>query len=545
MKTNRWLALRLAGAVGAAFLASLTLTWILHDQMTARAANRLIDIAFGDIENAIREAVDRRLVRQAMLFRDHLPALRAEPVWANPKDACPRLRELANELLVDDLCVVDANGILTHSTDPRDLGYDFKTIGGQAAGFRPLLDRETEVTQPILPNTRTGERIKYVGVWLPEGGFVQAGCREESLRRLARSAVTGLTHNRHVSGKDGYLVITTAGGTIISHLDPTFESGQWRGPDANCYWQRHVVEGFPVYAIIPRHAAIVERRVLVGISAFLNAAALVLAAVLVGIVIAHWVRAQVRARRAKELAMASDIQENAIPRVFPPFPEERRMDLFASIEPAREIGGDFYDFYFTGPDKLAFLIADVSDKGVPAALFMMRAKTLLKNLAQTGRPLADAVAAANEALCEGNAANMFVTAWIGEIDLVSGTVHYVNAGHNPPVVLRVKDGAASYLRSRPGLALGAIAGAKYRTGEITLEPGDAIYLYTDGLTEQTDPRGELFGEERLLNILAGGAVLAHPEKCTDTVLAGVAAHAASAPQSDDRTQLLLVWHGRL
>ena len=544
MKVDRWLALRLAGAVVAAFLASLILTWVLHDWVTERNAHRLIDIAFEDVENAIRETVDRRLIRQAMLFRNRLPALRAELVWADPPSAAARLRAVADELLVDEICVIDAGGILTHSADPRDIGFDFKTIGGQAAGFRPLLDRETEITQPILPNTRAGEMVKYVGVWLPEGGFVQVGCRESSLRRLARSAVTGLTHNRHVSGRDGFIVITTATGTIISHPDPAFESGQWRGPGADCYWQRRDIEGFPVYAIIPKHAAIVERRFLVGTSAFLNAAALVLAAVLVGLVIAAWVRAQIRARRAREMAMAADIQENAIPRVFPPFPEERRMDLFASMEPAREIGGDFYDFYFTGPGRLVFLVADVSDKGVPAALFMMRAKTLLKNLAQTGLPLADTVGAANQALCEGNAANMFVTAWIGEIDLDSGTVRYVNAGHNPPLVLHAKDGSASYLRSRPGLVLGAMPMAKYRAGEIALEPGDALYLYTDGVTEQVDPNGELFGEERLQAFLAGGDFLAHPEICTGTIRAGIEAHAAGVPQSDDRTQLLLIWHGR-
>ena len=544
MTLDRRLAFRLTGAVVAAFLASLVLTWILHDRMTARDAHRLIDIAFEDVENAIRETVDRRLIRQAMLFRNRLPALRAEAVWANPQAAAPRLREVAGELLVDDLRVIDSKGILTHSTDIRDLGYDFKTIGGQAAGFLPLLDRETEVAQPIIPNTRTGEMVKYVGVWLPEGGFVQVGCREASLRRLARSAITGLTHNRHVSGRDGFIVITTASGTIISHPDPAFESGQWRGPGADCYWQRRDIEGFPVYAIIPKYAAIVERRVLVGTSAFLNAAALVLAATLVGLVIVGWMRAQIRARRAREMAMAADIQENAIPRVFPPFPEERRMDLFASMEPAREIGGDFYDFYFTGPGRLVFLVADVSDKGVPAALFMMRAKTLLKNLAQTGRPLTDTVVAANQALCEGNAANMFVTAWIGEIDLDSGLVRYVNAGHNPPLVLRAKDGSASYLRSRPGLVLGAMPAAKYRTGEIALEPGDALFLYTDGVTEQTDPHGELFGEERLQAFLASGDFLAHPEVCTGAIRAGVEAHAAGVPQSDDRTQLLLLWRGR-
>ena len=543
MKIDRKLVWRLAWAVGGAFLASLLLTWFLHDHLTERNAQRLIDIAFSDVENAIREAVDCRLVRQAMLFRDRLPALREEAVWADPQAAAARLREVAGELLVDELCVAGADGVITHGSDTRDIGFDFKTATGQAAEFLPLLDSATEIAQPILPNTRAGEMIKYVGVWLPEGGFVQVGCRAGTVRHLARSAVTGLTHNRHVSGKDGFLVITTAGGTIISHPDPAFESGQWRGAGDDCYWQEREVEGFPVYAIIPRHAAIIERRVLVGTSAFLNAAALVLAAALAGLVIAGWVRAQLRARRAKEMAMAAEIQGNAIPRVFPPFPEEKRMDLYASMEAARDVGGDFYDFFFSGQDRIVFLVADVSDKGVPAALFMMRAETVLKGLSQTGRPLAEAVTEANMALCDGNVSDMFVTAWIGELDLATGRVTCVNAGHNPPVRLRAADGSASLLRTRPGLILGAMPGVKYRPETFTLEPGDALYLYTDGVTEQPDPRGALFGEERLQATLASGDFLAHPESCTAAVLAAVDAHSAGAEQSDDRTQLLIRWRG--
>ena len=543
MTIHRKLVLRLAGAVGTAFLASLVLTWFLHGRMAAHDANRLIDIAFEDVENAIREAVDRRLIRQVMLFRDLLPALRAEPVWSDPQAAVSRLRALAEELHVDELCVIDDKGLLTHSADARDIGFDFTKLSGQAAGFLPLLDSETEITQPLLPNTRAGEMVKYVGVWLPEGGFIQVGCRDATLRRLAQSAVTGLTHNRHISGKDGFIVITTGDGTIISHPDPNYESGQWSGPGDDCFWQRRDIEGFPVYAIIPKRTTVIERRVLVGTSAFLNAAALILATILVGLVIASWVRAQIRARRAKEMAMAADIQENAIPRVFPPFPEEKNLDLYASMQPAREVGGDFYDFYFSGPRKLVFLVADVSDKGVPAALFMMRAKTLLKSIAQTGRPIADVVTEANNSLCEGNGANMFVTAWIGELDLESGRVKYVNAGHNPPIVLRAGDGSASYLRTRPGLVLGAMPGVKYRSDELDLEPGDMLYLYTDGVTEQADPHGELFGEERLLAFLAGGGFVEHPENCAGAVLAGVTAHAAGAEQSDDRTQLIVRYKG--
>ena len=544
MTTQRKLVLRLAGAVALAFLASLALTWILHDRMMAHDAHKLIDIAFKDVEGAIREKVDQRLVRQAMALRDRLPELCADPAWKDPKGAgVALLRKVAEELSVDEICIANADGIITHGADPLDIGFDFKTAEGQAAGMRPLLEDATEIAQPMMPNSRAGLMIKYVAVWRPEGGFVEVGCREASIRRLARSAITGLTHNRHVSGENGYIVITTGSGTVISHPDPDRESGQWSEPGDDCYWQRRDVEGFPVYVIIPKRTAIVERRVLVGTSAFLNASALVLAAFLVGLVIAAYVRAQVRAQRAKEMAMAAAIQESAIPRVFPPFPEEGRVDFFAGMKPAREVGGDFYDFYFTAADHIVFLVADVSDKGVPAALFMMRAKTIVKTLAQSGRPLAEVVTEANESLCEGNGADMFVTMWIGEIDLDSGRVAYVNAGHNPPVHLRAEDGSAAFLRSRPGLILGAMPGVRYRAEEVMLAPGDVLYLYTDGVTEQPDARGELFGENRLLALFAGRRFLDAPGDCPDAVMAQVAAHAGPVGQADDCTQLVLRYRG--
>ncbi len=541
MTAQRKLVARLTGAVAVAFLASLILTWLLHDRMTAHDAQKLIDIAFKDVQGAIREKVDRRMIRQAMLFRDKLPELRKHPEWNDKKKSVALLRRVANELKVDELCVVDSSGLLTHSADERDIGFDFTNIKGQAAAFKPLLRDETEVTQSLMPNTRAGDMIKYVGVWRPEGGFVQVGCREGNLRYLSRSALTGLTHNRHVSGEDGYIVITTASGTIISHPDEKRESGHWHEPGDDCYWQRHEVEGFAVYVIIPKRTAIVERRVLVGTSAFLNGMALILAAFLVGFVIAAYVRSQIRAQRMREMKMASAIQESSIPRVFPPFPGEKRVDIFASMETAKEVGGDFYDFYFSGPQKITFLIADVSDKGVPAALFMMRAKTIVKNIAQTGKPIADVVSEANEALCEGNGANMFVTAWIGEIDLGSGRITYVNAGHNPPIILRA-DGQAEYLRTKPGLVLGALQCAKYHSQQVDLAPGDEIYLYTDGVTEQANMQNELFGEDRLLAALKDLWKAGQKEQLAD-ILARVSAHAAGKAQGDDCTQLVIRYRG--
>ena len=237
--------------------------------------------------------------------------------------------------------------------------------------------------------------------------------------------------------------------------------------------------------------------------------------------------------------MAKDIQLAALPNVFPPFPGETRFDIWAAMETAKEVGGDFYDFYFTRQDHILFLVADVSGKGVPAAMFMMRAKTLIKSIAQTGKPLAQVFDEANEALCEGNSSNTFVTVWAGEIDTRTGHVTYVNAGHNFPVLLR--GGRAEFLKSRPSLVLGAMPGIRYRAGELQLEPGDAIYLYTDGIVEQPDASGELYGDARLLNLLSArdyplNAALA-------AVVEDVRRHAAGVEQADDCTQLVLCYHG--
>ena len=551
MTAHRKLVVRLVGAVAVSFAASMALTWILHDHMTSHEAYTLIDSAFRDVEASIYEKVNSRMVRQAMVVRDRLPEMQSQKWWNDPDESSRRLRALADELQVDEICVADADGLLTHSARREEVGaLDFRKAEGQAREFAALLDAETEIAQPLMPNSLRGEMVKYVGVWLPGGGFVQVGANEAKLRRLSRTAVTGITHDWHVSGDDGYIVITTALGTVISHSDYRLEGSQWTDPhDDEFYWKKRNIEGFSVYVVVPKRMAIVERQVLVATSALLNGIALVLAAFLVGIVIASYVRSQLRAQREKEMEMATMIQESGIPRVFPPFPNELRADFFAAMKTARDVGGDFDDVYFSGPRKITFLVADVSGKGVPAALFMMRAKATIKGIAQTGKPVAEVVEEANDALCQDNGANMFVTAWIGEIDLGTGVVSYVNAGHNPPILLRAGGSAPEYVRTAPGLALGAMDGMKYRSQEIRLGPGDVLYIYTDGIVEQPDAQGELFGEERLSQVVAEFG-----ESCRDradrksspmleAVVAKVMEHGGTVEQADDCTQMLVRYNG--
>ena len=251
--------------------------------------------------------------------------------------------------------------------------------------------------------------------------------------------------------------------------------------------------------------------------------------------------AEAAARIDKELEFAKAIQHSALPSVFPPFPNKTEFDIYALMDTAKEVGGDFYDFYFVGEDKLAFLIADVSGKGIPAAMFMMTSKTLIKSFAETGCDVNEVFTIANAKLCESNDAGMFVTSWMGVLDLKTGLVEYANAGHNPPLV-RHKDGSFEYLKSRAGFVLAGMEGIRYRKNELQLSPGDEIFLYTDGVTEATDANNELYGEERLLRFMNTLNDLPASEVC-GMVKADVDAFVGDAPQFDDITMVYLRYNG--
>lgn len=251
--------------------------------------------------------------------------------------------------------------------------------------------------------------------------------------------------------------------------------------------------------------------------------------------------AEAAARIDRELEFARSIQHSAIPTVFPPYPGHCEFDIFATMDTAKEVGGDFYDFYFVGENKLGFLIADVSGKGIPAAMFMMTAKTIIKGYAESGMPVDEVFTIANSKLCESNDAGMFVTAWMGVIDLSTGLVSFANAGHNPPLV-RHKNGDFEYLKSRAGFVLAGMEGIRYKKNELQLNPGDEIYLYTDGVTEATDTNNALYGEERLKTLLDGLHGCSGEQVCR-AVKNDIDAFVGDAPQFDDITMLHLKYNG--
>ena len=244
--------------------------------------------------------------------------------------------------------------------------------------------------------------------------------------------------------------------------------------------------------------------------------------------------AEAAARIDKELEYAKQIQLSALPTNFP---QGEEYSIYAEMIAAKEVGGDFYDFYKLSDTTVAFLAADVSGKGIPAAMFMMTAKTIIKDLAERGMAVNDIFTMANEKLCENNESGMFVTAWMGILDLTTGNVQFANAGHNPPLLKRA-DGSFEYLKTRAGFVLAGMDGINYRAGEITLNPGDRLFLYTDGVPEATNTQNKLYGEDRLLNFMNDNASV-EATKLLPALKNNIDEFVGEAPQFDDITMLML------
>ncbi len=247
-------------------------------------------------------------------------------------------------------------------------------------------------------------------------------------------------------------------------------------------------------------------------------------------------------RMERDLATAKAIQESALPRTFPAFPEIGEFEIYASMDAAKEVGGDFFDFFLVDERTLGFLIADVSGKGIPGALFMMAAKAEIENRMLEGIDLAQAISGANQYLCANNDAGMFVTVWAATLDWVDGRVTYVNAGHNFPLLYHADDGTWEWLKKKCGLFLGTFEVAKYRTETLALEPGDKLVLYTDGVNEAFSANEEEYGNPRLEKFLAGHGDL-RPKELVEALRADVATWAEGAEQSDDVTILVLEYTG--
>lgn len=445
---------------------------------------------------------------------------------------------------------------------------------------------------------------KYAGCILASGGFVQVGYDATMFQQHFAAQTKDLTQNRHV-GSTGYLLIAdntdrivsesqehavwylTATGVDLSVPPLTRVSGTIYGEAA--YYLYDTAENYVIVGVLPVAEAVAARDAMTYTNSFMEVIIFATLFALIYMVIKNLIVRNIRsinrglekiiggdlsvtvdvrassefsslsddinstvttlkhyideaaARIDKELEFARSIQLSALPSQFPAFPDVKEVDLYATMHTAKEVGGDFYDFYALPGGRIAFLIADVSGKGVPAAMFMMRAKTLIKNLAEEGLPVNEIFNRANDQLCEGNDAGMFVTAWIGIIDTRTGFVAYANAGHNPPLVYR-KDGSFEFLRGRAGLVLAGMPEMRYKAQEFTLAPGDRIFLYTDGVTEATRRDNELYGDARLRQFLNEHTALT-VQQMLPAVKENVDAFVGDAEQFDDMTMLMLDYFG--
>ena len=242
-------------------------------------------------------------------------------------------------------------------------------------------------------------------------------------------------------------------------------------------------------------------------------------------------------RISAELSLATRIQASALPKTFPPFPDRHEFDIYASMTPAKEVGGDFYDFFMIDEDHLGLVIGDVSGKGVPASLFMMVAMALIRHVCMRESSPAKVLQSVNTEICARNPEEMFVTVWLGILEISTGKLVAANAGHEFPA-LRKADGHFELFKDRHGFVVGGMAGVRYREYELQMEPGDKIFVYTDGVAEATNSSEELFGTDRMLEALRR-AEDAPPAGILESVSKGVQDFVGTAPQFDDLTMLCL------
>lgn len=591
---QRWL----LALVAIALFTSTAFLWFSQTKLSEDNTHNLLKLNISDVEQDIKDLSDENLLSITRRIANDLSQ--------KEKVSSFDLMVLADKHSVPEINLIDKKGIITASTFPNFVGFDMSSGIQSGAFMVLLEEQNELVQsyQPVTYDENIWR--KYAGVALRDGGFVQVGYDSYSFFNDLADKITQSTRNRHIGENGSIIVaderlniISNRGGNIDSKLhtigidlDSSTAPGTLfiatvQGVPSYCMYA--VTEGFYIFAVMPQSEAVLSRNVSVAITTVMEviifAALFILIYYLIKKLIVNNIErinsslakitdgnldevvdvrshvefsslsddinstvdtlkkyiADAAARIDAELAFAKAIQSNALPSVFPPYPNHKEFDLWASMDTAKEVGGDFYDFYFVNEETLAFLIADVSGKGIPAAMFMMNAKAVLKSYAESGLDVNKVFTLANEKLCEGNDAGMFVTAWMGLLNIKTGAVSFANAGHNPPLVKHA-DGSFEYLKVRAGFVLAGMEGVKYRKNDLQLDAGDVIYLYTDGVTEATNVNNELYGEDRLLNLLN-----AHKEATMEELLAlikeDVFAFTGDAPQFDDITMLAIKFNG--
>ena len=570
---------RLLVVIMVAFVITLAFTMVFQNNVTESRTTKDLKTTLTDIQADISDESDRNLLRKAKDVAGYVPE----------NAGCVQLQVIADHFDVSEIDVVDQNGIIIASTNPKYVGFDMAS-GPQSAEFLILLTgMKMEYVQEYRPKSADGVSMKYAGV-VKGGGFVQIGYDEERFHADLTEGIARLTLNRHI-GDNGYIVIEDVSGVLYSELKdsvknyPEYTKFRAVVRDVDSYAMYARREGYYIFAVIPVEQANMYRDIELYLTAFMEILLFgALFVVLFIIIKKHIVKsinringslaritagdleekvdvrnatefsalsddinatvdklkdyiAEAKARIDKELEVATNIQNSVLPTALAPNSAHKNVELAAMMDPAKEVGGDFYDFYWMDQHRLSIMISDVSGKGIPAAMFMMRAKTMMKTFVESGIPIEEVFEQVNAGLCEGNDAEMFVTSWLGFVNMETGHVEYVNAGHNPPLV-RQGDGDYEYLKGRPGFVLAGMEGMKYKKQEIDLEPGSSIFLYTDGAPEAHNAEKQLYGEERLLQVVNANKDGSMQDLCTN-LRADIADFAAGVDQFDDITMVAL------
>ena len=582
---QRWLLV----CVVLAFAVTTFFTHAFQSQVAYATVDYTLKASVEDVRNDIRDVSNRNLMN---ITREIAQILSEKPTSAE-------LLRLAREHGVSEINLVNSNGFIIASTHSQYLGYNMASgeQSGEFMVLLDGTKELVQEYQPI--SYGSGVYCKYAGVALESGflqvGYDAAAFQtqiHEQVKYAADNRHIGQDGFIIICDVNGTIISDRAGheGENISIFGDTSGlniqpeervTGEIYGKPSFLMYTE--TEGYYIIAVMSKEEALFSKSASVYMLAFMET--LVFAALFANIFVLIKklvvknirkineslaqitegdlnVKVDVRdneefaslsddinstvatlkdyideaaARFDKDLEIAKKIQHSALPSVFPPYPNRKEFSIFASMDAAKEVGGDFYDFYLLDENRLAFVVADVSGKGIPGAMFMMTSKTLIKSHAESGLAVNDVFTQVNAQLCENNEAGMFVTAWMGVLDLETGLIRYANAGHNPPVV-RHRDGSYEYLKGRANFVLAGMEGVRYKEQQLQLQQGDEIYLYTDGVTEAHNIDKQLFGEDRLLVSLNETKGMAVDEICRK-VKADVDAFQGEAEQFDDITML--------
>ncbi len=575
---QKWLLVFVAGA----FLLTFGVSWWIHSSLARESAVELLRIKLDDAARQVRHT---QANLDTVVQMSNAAALSKARAFARIVAADPsvlknreRLEKIRKDLDVDELHVSDEKGILIASIPQSYEGYDMAASKQSGEFIGALKDRNFELVQKPRPNGILKLLFQYAGVARrDQPGIVQVGYRSERIEEATKVADVQYIASTFRIGHKGSLRITENPAPEsdeekvfheavngVRSLCLSIPCGKYlltgSLPEEEMYLSRNsvlrilVIANLVLFAVIFLLVSILLQKVVIkGIYSVNNSLEEItngnleekitvsttteFEALSQGInttVSALKKSIENEARRIDaELEMGQTIQTSVLPVEFP---DHENFRLAAGMYAAKEVGGDFYDFFMIDDRHLAVLVADVSGKGITAALYMMNSKALLKELIQSGLEPAAAFTQANRELCRNNKAHMFLTAFLAMLDLDSGTLTCVNAGHNPPL-LKHADGSWDYLRIKHSVVLGVTAKARYTGIPVPLEPGDRLFLYTDGVTEAKSAANELFGEKRLqeaLNAMAGT-----PSELIAEIKTRLENFSAGVPQSDDITMLVL------